>query len=64
MASALTDSIAIAASPFIAAFPPNARSNTATRTVTGRIMIMLFDSLRTDAIASAPKATWDNPSPI
>ena len=56
-ARAPTDSIAIAASPFIAAFLPNARRMTAASTVTGRIISMLLDSLSTDATARAPKAT-------
>lgn len=33
-------------------------------TVNGRTRYILFDKLRTAAIAMAPNATWLNPSPI
>ena len=64
MASAPAETIAIAASPLIrASFPPQ-RSKTATIIVTGKMMNMLFVTLRTEAIAKAPNATCERPSPM
>ena len=64
IAKAPTDSIAIAESPFNLVFCPVRRSNTAASIVTGIIKIVSFDNLKIVAIAIAPNATWDNPSPI
>ena len=63
-ASAPTDSIAIAASPFILVFCPFLRRSIANTIVIGSTIIILFVKLSIVAIANAPKATWDNPSPI
>ena len=63
-ASALTESIAMAASPFIFVFCPVLRSKTAAMIVTGIIKIVLLTNLKIVATAIAPKATWESPSPI
>ena len=63
-ASAETDIIAIAASPLIFAFCPVRRSSIALIIVTGRTRSIWFVRLQTEAIAIAPKATWDKPSPM
>ena len=64
MASAPTDIIAIAASPFIRVFCPVRKRSTAHTTVTGITISILFVRFSTDATAIAPNATCDKPSPI
>ena len=56
--------MAIAASPLILAFWLAHSSSTAHSTVTGITRIMLFCKCKTVAIASAPNATWESPSPM
>ena len=63
-ARAPTEIIAIAASPFTFVFCPVLKSKTALITVTGRITSIRFVRFITEAIARAPNATWDKPSPI
>ncbi len=63
-AIAPTDSIAIAESPLICVLFPVLSKSTAHMIVTGIINRLTSAILRTVAIASAPNATWDNPSPI
>ena len=64
-ASAPTEIMAMAASPFILAFCPALKITIALITVIGRITYILMEpSPRTAAIAIPPKATCDKPSPI
>ena len=55
---------AIAASPLIFVLCPVRRSSTAQITVTGMTNSILLLKFSTDAMAIAPNATWDSPSPI
>ena len=64
IARAPTESIARAASPLILVFLPVRKSKTAHTTVTGATNNILLVNFNIVAIAIAPKATWDNPSPI
>lgn len=64
MANAPTESIAMAASPFIFAFCPVFKSNTAVNMVTGIIKNVLLEICKIDATAIAPNATCESPSPI
>ena len=57
------DMRAMAASPFMAAELLRRSSNTAATTTTG-MATPSSDAPNTDATASAPKPTWDRPSPI
>ncbi len=59
-----TDTIAIAASPLIFVFCPLLNKMIALIIVIGKIMTILFVTLSIVAIAIAPNATCDNPSPI
>ena len=63
-ASEPTEIIATAASPLILVFCPVRRSRTAHRTVTIMTNGISPVSFRTPAIAMAPNATWDSPSPM
>jgi hypothetical protein len=63
-AKAPTEIIAIAASPFTFELLPFFKIRIAVSTVIGRISIILFVKLSTVAMARAPKATCDNPSPM
>ena len=63
-ANAPTDSMAITASPFTLELFPFFSISIAVSTVIGRMIIILLVKLRTVAMARAPKATCDNPSPI
>lgn len=63
-ASALTEIIAIDASPFIFAFFPVRSKRIAESTVTGKMIIMLSVTPTTAATAIAPNATWESPSPM
>ena len=56
--------MAIAASPFIFAFWPDHRSRIAQRIVMGSVRTIWSASPTTAAIAIAPNATCDKPSPI
>lgn len=56
--------MATAASPFTFAFCPVRSSKIAANTVRGRTTAVSFDTSKIVATAIAPKATWDNPSPI
>ena len=56
--------MAIAASPMIFALRPVRSSSTAQSIVTGRMTSISFVSFSTDAIAIAPNATCDRPSPM
>ena len=64
MASALTEIMAMAASPLIFVFWPVRSSSTAASTVTGSTKSMSSVRFRIPATASAPKATWESPSPM
>ena len=64
MANELTEIIAMAASPFIFAFCPVRKRSIAAIIVIGRTRSMLFVRFNTEAMAIAPKATWESPSPI
>ena len=64
MASVLTDTIATAASPLIFVFMPVRRRSIAAIAVTGITTAISATGVNTAAIAIAPKATWDNPSPM
>ena len=64
IASAPTEIMAMAASPLIFVFCPVCRSSTALRmvmTITRGILLVICS---TAAIAIAPNATWDRPSPM
>ena len=63
-ASAPTDITATAASPFSFAFLPVLSKRIAAATVMGITIKTLSVRLSTVAIAVAPKATWERPSPI
>ena len=64
MASAPTEIMAMAASPLIFVLCPVRRRSTAQITVTGITNSILLLKFSTDAIAMAPNATWESPSPI
>ena len=64
MARAPAESIAIAASPLTFPFCPVFKRRIAQRTVMGRTINILFVMFITVAIAKAPKATCERPSPI
>ncbi len=64
MARELTEIMAMAASPLIFAFFPVRSKSIAARIVIGRTSSMLFVRFITDAMAIAPNATWESPSPI
>ena len=64
MASAPTEIMAMAASPLIFVFCPVRRSRTAQTTVTPSVRGISSVSPSTAAIAIAPKATWERPSPM
>ena len=59
-----TENMAKAASPFIFVLVPVLRRSTAQSTVTGRTIMSSVLTDKTAAIAIAPKATWERPSPI
>ena len=63
-ASAPTEIMAIAASPFTFVFAPVRSSNIALTIVTGSTIIVSFVKLSTAAMAIAPKATCERPSPM
>jgi hypothetical protein len=63
-ASEPTESIAIAASPCILGFCPVLKISIAAMIVTGITINEVFVRSKIVAIASAPNATWDSPSPI
>ena len=63
-ASAPTEIMAIAASPLIFVLCPVRRSKTAQITVTGITKSILLLMFSTEAMAIAPNATWESPSPI
>lgn len=62
--SVATDIIAIAESPLILLLFPIPRSSIATTIVTGITIKRSFEKLRAAAIAIAPNATWESPSPM
>ena len=64
MASAPTDSMAMAASPCIFVSRPVRSSKMAQATVTPNVRGMWSVSPSTADTDMAPKATWDRPSPI
>lgn len=64
MASAPTESIAMAASPLILEFWPAPSRRIAHSTVMPITSGMSLIRFKTEATDMAPKATWDNPSPI
>ena len=64
MASAPTEIMAMAASPLIFVFCPVRRSSTALRMVMTMTRGILLVICSTAAIAIAPNATWDRPSPM
>jgi len=64
MASAPTEIMATAASPLIFVFCPVRSSRTAQTTVTPSVRGISSVSPSTAAIAIAPKATWESPSPM
>ena len=64
MASVPTERTAMAASPCSRAFCPVRSSRMAAATVTGSTSSISSVRSRTDATASAPKATWLSPSPM
>ena len=63
-ARAVTEIIAMAASPLTLVFWPSLRSSIAHTAVIGSTTGRLDVTLRTVAMASAPKATWERPSPM
>lgn len=63
-ASAPTDSMAMEASPLIFASFPLFNMSTALNIVIGRVTAILLLKFKTPDTHIAPKATWDNPSPI
>jgi hypothetical protein len=63
-ASEPTESIAIAASPFIFGFCPVLKISIAAIIVTGITTIDVLVRSNIVAIANAPNATWESPSPI
>ena len=64
IASEPTEIMAIAASPLILVLFPVLSSNTAQITVAGRTKSISLVKFSTAAIAIAPKAVWESPSPI
>ena len=64
MARAPTDVIATTASPFNFTFCPALSKNIAHTTVIAITKGVLFVKFNTEAIAIAPNAMWDKPSPI
>ena len=64
MASAPTEIMAIAASPLIFAFCPVRRSSTALMIVIAITRGISLVICSTAAIAIAPNATWESPSPM
>ena len=63
IARALVEISAMAASPLILLFPLTLRSKTAARITTG-IATVKGAAFNAAAAASAPKPTWERPSPI
>ena len=63
-AKAPTEIIAMAASPLIFVFCPVRSSNIAQIMVMGNTNTILSVRFKIEAIAKAPKETWDKPSPI
>lgn len=64
IAKALTDKIAISASPLIFLFWLVFSNRIAQMIVTGITNNELFERFKTAAIAIVPNAVWDSPSPI
>lgn len=63
-ASAPVEIMAIAASPWILVFCPVRRSSTALSTVMTMTRGISLEICSTPAMAMAPKATWERPSPM
>ena len=63
-ARAVTEIMAMAASPLMRVFCPVRSSRMALKMVTGRTSSISSVRFMTVAIAMPPKATWESPSPI
>ena len=64
MASEATERIATTASPMMTVFCPARSISIAQRMVAGRMKYMSWVKFSTPAMAIAPNATWESPSPI
>lgn len=64
MARELTESMAMAASPFNLKRLPKHSNKIAQRMVTGKTKIISFPKFKIPATAIAANATWDRPSPM
>ena len=64
IARAPVEIMATLASPFIFEFSFVHKIKTANKTVTGRTKIVSQESFKTEAIAIAPNAVWESPSPM
>lgn len=64
MARAPTENMANVASPLILVFCPVRKSSMAQTTVIVKINGILFVTFKDVAMAIAPKATWESPSPM